>query len=128
MKVLALAAVVIAGCATGTAMTSNPDPGFDHLERAIQKIDDGEKRCVDDITMRTSPEFAQMAGAPDASSDPRMRRQVDEDNRAIRTCQDHADRLREQMTSDERAAYQAREQEGRDRNSLMMILTASRPN
>ncbi len=124
---LLLAVVVTAGCANGPAMTSDSDPSFDHLEQAIQKIDDGEKRCVDDITVRTNDESAQIAGTPETSTDPRIQMLVDERDRTILECQDHGDRLRETLTSGERAEYQARVQEERDRNSLMAIMTVSSP-
>lgn len=73
----------------------------------------------------TNGEFARTAGTPDASADQWMRRLVDERDRTILECQDHADQLREKPTSSERAEYQAREQEARDRNSPMVIMRMS---
>jgi hypothetical protein len=40
----------------------------------------------------------------------------------------NADRERDELSARKRAVYQDRAQEERDRNSLMMILTTSRPN
>lgn len=71
----------------------------------------------------TNGEFARTARTPDASQ--WMRRPVDERDRTILECQDHADQLREKPISSKPAEYQAREQEARDRNSPMVIMRMS---
>ncbi len=127
MKMLALAAVVIVGCSTAGTMTTNSDSRLADIERANQKIDTGEQQCIDDVRIRIDDELARIAGTPDASTDRQIQTLADERKRMILECQDHADQLKEKLTSDERAEYQAREQEERDRNSLMAILTVSGP-
>lgn len=127
MKMLALAAVVIAGCSTAGTMTTNSDSRLADMERANQKIDKGEQQCIDDVRIRIDDELARIAGTLQASTDRRIQKLADERERTILECQDRADQLREKLTSDERAEYQAREHEERDRNSLMAILTVSGP-
>ncbi len=129
MRMFALATLVIAACASGTPMTSGltsgPDTRFERLQQVIQRVDAGEQACINGETTRTSRQLARIAGTPDATTGRQIQMLTDDRDRRILECQARADRQREKLTSEDRAEYQIRAHEGP--NSLMMILTASRP-
>jgi uncharacterized protein with LGFP repeats len=127
MKSLALAAIVIAGCATSPATASRPDPSFDLLGQQSWKIEEHENWCINETIRQNDKEFPQIGGTPDSFTALEIQRLTDERDRAIYQCQASADRQRDALSSQDRAEYQARAQEERDHSDLVMILTASGP-
>ena len=125
MRMLALAAVVIVGCATRT--TLSPGSNHDHLEHESRKIDRSEQACIHNASTWSNQQIARITDAPGPSRDRQMRKLADERARMVSQCQAIANRKREALSSDERAAYRRRAQEERNRASLMTILTTSGP-
>jgi hypothetical protein len=125
MKGLALAAIMIAGCATTPATASRPDPRFDLLEQQSWKIEEGENQCINETIRQSDKQLPQIAGTPDSFNALDIQRVTDERDRAIHQCQASADRQREAISSRERAEYQERAQEERNHSDLIMILAAS---
>ena len=124
-KGLALAAIVVAGCATSSATALQPDPRFDLLEQQSWKIDEGENQCINETIRQSDKQSPQIAGTPDSFNALEIQRLSDERDRGIHQCQASADRQRDALSSRDRAEYQERAREERDHSDLIMILTAS---
>jgi hypothetical protein len=127
MRVLMIAAALLAGCATTTAMTPRPDRRVAHLEQENQKIDESEHRCISEAMRSSDRQIASLAASRSASFDQQMQRLTSTRERSVFECRANADREREELSARERAIYQDRAQQERDRNSLITILTTSRP-
>jgi hypothetical protein len=127
MRMLALAAVLVAGCATTKAPAPGPDARISQFEHQSQKIDESENRCITETVSSSKHQIASMAASSGAFADQQTQKLGAERDRRLLECRANADREREELSERERAVYQDRAQEEHDRNSLMMILTTSRP-
>jgi hypothetical protein len=126
MRILVIAAALLAGCSTTRAMPPGPDPRIVRFEQEIRKIDEGENRCVSEAVKSSDRQIASIGASSSASADQQTQKLAAQRDRRLLECRADADREREELTARERADYQDRAQEERDRSSLMMILTTSR--
>jgi hypothetical protein len=127
MRMIVIAAVLVAGCASATARTPSPNPRIAHFEQESRKIEERENRCIGATVTPSDREIANVPTTPGATADSQTNKLADERDRRLLECRANADRERAELSARERAAYQDRVQEQHDRNSLMMTLITSRP-
>lgn len=127
MRMLALVAVLVAGCATTRAPTSGPELRISRFEQQGQKIDERENRCINEALRSSDGQVAGIAAIPGTFVNQPIQNLAAERDRTVLECRKNAEREREKLTMSERADYQNGAQEERDDGSLMMILTTSRP-
>jgi hypothetical protein len=125
MRMLVLAAILVTGCASTTDKTPGLDPGIAHFEQESRKIDERENQCIGGAVTPGNHEIADVATTPGASADLQAKKSAGERERRLFECRAKANRERAELSARERADYQERALEERDRNSLMMILTTS---
>jgi hypothetical protein len=125
MRILVIAAALLAGCSTTRAMPPGPER-IVRFEQEIRKIDEGENRCVSEAVKSSDRQIASIGASSSASADQQTQKLAAQRDRRLLECRADADREREELTARERADYQDRAQEERYRSSLTMILTTSR--
>ena len=125
MKMLAIAAVLAAGCASATARPPTRDSRIAHFEQESRKIAQHENRCIDGTVTPRDRGIANVATTPGATADPQTN--AGERDRRLLECRANADHEGAELSARERADDQERAQEQHDRNSLMMILITSGP-
>ena len=122
MKRVALAALLLASC-TSTRGLAPGQTRVDDFERENQKINESETRCIN-ATLTAGDRSSTRLGASD---DPQKPKPESERARKLLACRAVADREREELSARERANYAGTAQQARELNSLMMILTTSKP-
>jgi hypothetical protein len=127
LRVLAVAVVLADGCASTTARTPGQNPRIAEFEQQSQEIDENENRCISEAATTIDRQIASLAAGTGTSDNPQTQKLAVERDRKMFECRAKADREREELSAQVRADYQARAQEQRDLESLMMILTTSRP-
>jgi hypothetical protein len=102
MRVIALAAILLVGCASRTAGTSSPT----NLDQAQQSLDRSEVRCIEEAVMRADDQMSNvvMTLGPLTQLEVQavLLRRVD----AARQCQTLAENGQEGIASRERASYE----------------------
>jgi hypothetical protein len=126
MKRLALAAMLLAGCAAATVATTGRDAKVKELEEKSREIAIRAQQCVMTAVKRTDDEMERTRG-PDSSTKLRLQLAKDEREREILECKAAETRENEELFSNERKEYVLQAEQERDRNALIMILTTSRP-
>ena len=127
MKNFALAAaVLLVGCAT-TPVASDPDRIIKLMKQRSGEIAQRERRCLEGAMSQTRDEVARIRIAHEPFAEERTRIAEDEGERELGRCRAEADQEKEELSARERAEYGLRGDEERERSSLMMVLTTSRP-
>jgi len=124
--VMAVALLLWAGCNT-VATKSDSDRQSALLAQQSREVDQREAGCISEAESSSDRRLATTAASLDGLTEPQILQLTGDRNRDISDCQKIADQKREELSSRERAQYEAAAQSERERNSLMMILTASRP-
>jgi len=119
--------MLLAGCATSRVLAPGPDPRIAYIERANQEINESENRCIGEVMTSNEHQVASTAASPGAFLDLQTQQSVGERDRRLNECRANAERERERLSARDRSNYQDAAHDERDRNSLMMILTTSRP-
>jgi hypothetical protein len=127
MRMLALAVILVAGCAATKGATPSPDPRFLRFEQQSQKIDESENRCISETVRSSNRQLANMTASAPALVTQQTKELAAERDHKLLECRAKADRERDELTATERADYQNRVQQQRDNNFLMTILTTSAP-
>ena len=128
MKKLALVAIVLlAGCAATKTQTPGADPKITSLEEERRTIAEREQQCIDNTLKHGRDEMANIAATSDASVESLIQRAKNERDRELSECRAKADGQNAEISSRERDEYALEAQQERDRASLMMILTTTRP-
>ncbi len=123
MKKLALAVMLVAGCAATGA--PGPDPKVNDLERQSREIAARARQCVLAANKHSKDATGPNGAAqPSGLSAPSGKEQRD---REISQCEAAQARENEELSSRERKEYQLQADQERDHTALMMILTTSRP-
>ncbi|HXO94044.1 MAG TPA: hypothetical protein VN825_07900 [Candidatus Acidoferrum sp.] len=125
-KVALIAIVLLAGCASTDTQTPVTDPKIASLEQERRAIAEREQQCIDNTLIHSRDEMAHLA-ATAASGDSPMQRAKNERDRELSECRAKADSDNAQISERERSEYALEAQRERDRASLMMILTTTRP-
>jgi hypothetical protein len=119
MRVIAIAAILLIGCATRTASTSSPT----NLDQAQESLNRSEVRCIQEVVMRADDQMSNvvMTLGPFTQLEIQavLLRRVD----AARQCQTLAERGQEGIASRERASYE--NAEAMDRRIPLPVLTWS---
>jgi len=128
MNKSALVAIfVLAGCAAANTQTPGLDPKITSLEEQRQIITRREQQCIDNTLKYSRDEMAHMAATSDASVEVLTQRARNERDRELSECRAKADGENAAISAHERDEYVLQAQRERDRASLMMILTTTRP-
>lgn len=126
LKTLAIATVLVGGCATTTSAGKN-DLRLTNLQNETQKISERERQCINETVLRSNQQIAQVATTPDAFTEARTQTVKNNRDREVSECKTKADRENAEFSARERTEYAEQAQLGHDQATLMMILTASRP-
>jgi hypothetical protein len=127
MKSFALAAaILLVGC-TIVPAASDRDKKARALEERIGEIARRERHCVDRAISQTSDEIDRIGMDNEPFAEDRVRIAAEEGERKVSRCGAEASQENEEISWRERAEYQLRGEEERERSSLMMVLTTSRP-
>jgi hypothetical protein len=126
MKALAIAAALLAGCASITVPGPPGSTRLQQIKERSQAIAAQERACRDSVEKRSHDELAQIEAGPDDFTKSRMMTANEQKHRQLSKCSADAQKATNELFSKERAEYESRGQEERDRNALMMILTTSR--
>jgi hypothetical protein len=127
MRMLTLAVVLVAGCATTRGATPSPNPRFSRFEQQSQKIDESENRCISETVRSSNHQIASMTASNPALVTQQTKELAAERDYRLLECRAKADHERDDHTASERADYRDHAQEERDNNSLMTILITSVP-
>ena len=128
MKKLALIAIILlAGCAATNTQAPGADPKITSLEEQRRTIAEREQQCIDNALKHDRDEMAHIAATSDASAELLMQRAKNEGDRELSECRAKAENDNAQISERERSEYALEAQQERDRASLMMILTTTRP-
>ncbi|HTY53742.1 MAG TPA: hypothetical protein VMB26_01005 [Candidatus Binataceae bacterium] len=125
MSTLALATMLLGGCASITSHTSNS--AMNHLEQANHKIDASEARCVSEAETSSNWQIENLASGLDSLADPQISSLTEQRDRMIAACKSIATQKREALASNERAEYQAHGDAERNHLPLIMIMAGSGP-
>jgi hypothetical protein len=123
---VALAVLLLAGCASTKGLATSPDAKVAYFGRENQKISESESRCISAAMTSSDADKASIVTNPGTYTGQTMQRAGERDRRPD-DCRANAEREREVLSARERTGYQDAAQDERDFNSLIMILTASRP-
>jgi len=127
MKKLALIAIIlIAGCASTNARTSDSDPKLAHLEKKRQALEVSEKQCVDEAMKRSHDEIASITVTPNASLESQTQKINDSRDREVPQCHALADHENAEIAEQERNEYESEAQQERNRAAFIAVLTTSR--
>jgi hypothetical protein len=128
MKKIALIAIVLlAGCAVTNTQRPGANSKITGLQEERRTIAEREQQCIDNTLAHSRDEMAHIAATSDASVDVLMQRAKNERDRELSECRAEADGQNAEISSRERDEYALEAQQERDRASLMMILTTTRP-
>ena len=128
MKKPALVAIVLlAGCAVTNTQTPGADPKITSLEDERRTMAEREQQCIDNTLKHGRDEMAHVAATSDASVESLIQRAKNERDRELSECRAKADGENAEISARERDEYALQAQQERDRASLMMILTTTRP-
>ena len=126
MKELAIAAALLAGCASITVPGPDGSAKLKQIEERSRAIAAQERACKDSVEKRTNDELARIEASPDGFTESRTAAANEQKHRQLSKCRADAQNATDELFSEERAEYESRAQEERDRSALMMILTTSR--
>ena len=125
MKEFAIAAALLAGCAS---INHGPDGSakLKQIQERSQAIAAQERACEASVEKQTNDELAKIGATLNDFTESKMMSANEQKHRQLAKCTADAQRAADELFSKERAEYQSRAQEERDRSALMMILTTSR--
>jgi hypothetical protein len=123
---VALAVLLLAGCASTQGLPSGRDPQIAYFQRESQKINDSERRCISEASASSENRVGSVTASPEASNDNDKEQIASIPDKRLNTCRTNASHEREALSERERNDYRDDAQEQRDRRSLMAVLT-SRP-
>ena len=126
-KFALIAIFVLAGCAVTNTQTPGANPKITSLEEGRRTIAEREQQCIDNTMKHSRDEMAHIAATSDASVELLKQRAKNERDRELSECRAEADGQNAEISSRERDEYALEAQQERDRASLMMILTTTRP-
>ena len=127
MKELAIAAALLTGCASITVPGPDGSAKLKQIQERSQAIAAQERACKDSVEKRTNDELSRIEALSDDFTESRMTSVNEQKHRQLLKCRADAQNATDELFSKERAEYESRAQEERDRSALMMILTTSRP-
>jgi hypothetical protein len=126
MKEFAIAAALLAGCAS---ITAGPDGSakLKQMQERSQAIAAQERACKASVEKQANDELARIGATRDDCTESRKMSENEQKQRQLAKCTADAQRATDELFSKERADYESQAQEDRDRSTLMMMLITSRP-
>ena len=123
MRVLAIIAILLVGCATRTPETSGTANGLG-VEQAEQRVDQNEDKCIDEEVMRCDAQMSDVVMTLGALTQLEIRALFLQSNEALSQCVANADRARgETIAARDRTLYD--NAEALDRKVPLPVLTMS---
>jgi len=127
MKELAIAAALLAGCASITVPGTDGSAKLKQIQQRSQAIAAQERACKDSVENRATEQLTQTGASPNDFTESRMMSANEQKHRQLSQCRADAQRATDELFSKGRTEYESQAQEERDRSALMMTLTTSRP-
>jgi hypothetical protein len=128
--ILLVGALVVVGCSTThEAAARRAYARCTLLRNETQEISEREQQCIRAALIRSKDQIARIDVSPELnlSTGLQMRNIANDRDRELSECKAYADREEEKLSACQRAEYQSRAKDERERSSLMMILTTPRP-
>jgi hypothetical protein len=127
--ILLVATLVVVGCSTTDEATARAHARCTQLRNETQEISERDQQCIRAVLIRSNDQIARIAAGPKLNSSTGLQMQniANDRDRELAKCKANADREEEELSACQRAEYQSRAKDERERSSLMMILTTSRP-
>ena len=125
MKELAIAAALLAGCASITAPASERGTKVAQIAVKSQEIAARERECKDRAEKQAHGELARNEAGAEAAGDSGVRLASERIKRQIAMCEADAQRANDELSVEESAEYESEEQQARDRAALVRTLLAS---
>ena len=124
-----LAAILVLGCSTTKNATDVTYAGCTQLRNESEEIPERERQCIRAALIRSNDQIARIAASPDLDSSTGLQMQlvVNDRDRELSNCKANADYEEAELSACQRADYESRAKDERERSALMMILTTSRP-
>jgi hypothetical protein len=127
--ILVLATLVLVGCSTTNKATARAYAGCTQLRNESEEISEHEQQCIRAALIRSNHRTSQIAADPGLNSNAGVQMQniVNDRNRELSKCKANAEHEEEELSACQRAEYESRAKDERERSALMMILTTSQP-
>jgi hypothetical protein len=127
MRILSIVTLLIAGCSLTNSSTSGTYTPSAELAGESQEISEREHRCIRATVIHSNDQIARIASTsnPEAVGGFRVQMAANDRDSELAKCEATAQREKDELAARERAEYQRRATEQRERNSLMSILTTS---
>lgn len=122
MKVLAITAILLVGCATRTPKTSGAADRLS-LEQAEQRLDQNEDKCIEEAVMRCDAEMSNVVMTLGALTQLEIEALFHHRDEALSQCVANADRAWETIAARDRTLYE--NAEAFDRKVPLPVLTMS---
>jgi hypothetical protein len=119
MRLIAISAILLAGCASQTTSTSSPT----NLDQAAQTISRNEVRCIEEVVMRADDQMSNVVMTLGPLSQFEVQAVLLRRDDAAHQCQTFAERGQEGIAAGERASYE--NAEAVDRRIPLPVLTWS---
>jgi hypothetical protein len=119
MRVVAIAAILLVGCATQTAGTSNPTD----LDQAQESLHRSEVRCIEEVVVRADDRMSNVVMTLGPLSEFEVHAVLLRRDDEAHQCQTLTERGQEGIASGERASYE--NAEAQDRRIPLPVLTWS---
>lgn len=126
-KLILVAIILMAGCASSNGWKVESDPRLAQLEKKRLALDASEKRCIDEALVRSRDKITGMAATPDASAESQMQGANHERDREISQCRAWADQENADIAEHERNEYELQAEQERNRASFIAIVTTAGP-
>jgi hypothetical protein len=127
--ILVLATLVVVGCSTTNEATARAYAKCTQLRNESEEIPEREQQCIHAALIRSNDQTAQITARPGLNSNTGVEMQniVNDRDRELSKCQANAEHEEEELSACQRAEYESRAKDERERSALMMILTTSQP-
>jgi hypothetical protein len=122
MKVLAITAILLVGCATRTPESSRAANRVS-VEKTEQRIGQYEDKCIEEAAMRCGAQLSNVVMTRGALTQLEIQAVFLQRDEAVSQCQANADNVREMIAARERTLYE--NAEALDRKVPLPVLTMS---
>ena len=120
---VALAVLLLAGCANARAPVTLQDPGLARFQQESQQIEGRENRCIRGVPEAGGYDIASIATGGGTSEGEPTQQVTAGRNESLDECRTKAMREKEALSERERGQYHNNAQEERGHKSLIIILT-----
>jgi hypothetical protein len=127
--ILVLAALVVVGCSTTNEATARAGAQCAQLTDKSEGISEREQQCIRAALIRSNDQITRVAASPVPDSPAVMQTQklVNEKDQELAKCKANADQEEAELSACQRAEYESKARDERDRSTLFSILMTSLP-